>query len=92
MREYNISANIVHTPEQLYKATSAFQMNGSTDEWSRTTVGVRQRCLLSSAVFIISLEWTMSDALEEYDGKVSIDGRISGLPMTIDALAEDELE
>ena len=34
----------------------------------------------------------MSDALEEHDGKVSIDGRISGLPITFDALADEELE
>ena len=42
MRKYNISANLVHTTEQLYdKATSAVQMNGSIGEWFRTTVGVR---------------------------------------------------
>ena len=43
MRKYNISANLVHTIEQLYdKATvSAIQMNGSMGERFRTTVGVR---------------------------------------------------
>ena len=46
MRKYNISANIVRTTEQLDdKAASAVQMNGSMGEWSRTTVGVRQKCL-----------------------------------------------
>ena len=47
MRKYNISANLVRTIEQLYdKATSAVQINGSIGEWLRTTVGVRQKCLL----------------------------------------------
>ena len=76
MRKYNISANLVRTIEQLYdKATSAVQMNGSIGEWFRTTVGVRQGCLLSPTLFNIFLERIMSDALEEHDGKVSIGGR-----------------
>ena len=76
MGKYNISANLVLTTEQLYdKATSAVQMNDSIGEWFRTTVGVRQGCLLSPTLFNIFLEWIMSDALEEHDGKVSIGGR-----------------
>ena len=50
-------------------------MNGSIGEWFRTTVGVRQECLLSPTLFNIFLERIMSDALEEHDGKVSIGGR-----------------
>ena len=96
MRKYNISANVVRTIEQLYdKATSAVQMNGSTGEWFRTTVGVRQGCLLSPTLFNIFLERIMSDALEENDGKVSIGGRnITNLRFAddIDALAEEEQE
>ena len=82
--KYNISANLVRTNEQLYdKATSAVQLNGSIREWFRTTVGVRQACLLSPTLFNIFLERIMSDALEEHDGKVSIGGRnIIGLQMT----------
>ena len=94
MRKYNISANLVRTIEQLYdKATSAVQMNGNIGEWFRTTVGVRQRCLLSPTLFNIFLERIMSDALEEHDGKVSIGGRnITNLRFAddIDALAEEE--
>ena len=96
MRKYNISANLVCTIEQLYdKATSAVQMNGSIGEWFRTTVGVRQGCLLSPTLFNIFLERIMSDALEEHDGKVSIGGRnITNLRFAddIDALAEEEQE
>ena len=76
MRKYNISANLVRTTEQLYdKAISAVQMNGSIGEWFRTTVAVRQGCLLSPTLSNIFLEQIKSDALEEHDGKVSIGGR-----------------
>ena len=92
MRKYNISANLVRTIEQLYdKATSAVQMNGSIGEWFRTTVEVRQGCLLSPTLFNIFLERIMSD----HDGKVSIGGRnITNLLFAddIDALAEEEQE
>ena len=93
MRKYNSSANLVRTTEQLYdKATSAVQMNGSIGEWFRTTVGVRQGCLLSPTLFNIFLERILSDALKEHDGKVSIGGRnITSLRFAddIDALAEE---
>ena len=96
MRKYNISANLVHTTEQLYvKATSAVQMNGSIGEWFRTTVGVRQGCLPSPTLFNIFLERIMSNALEEHDGKVSIGGRnMTNLRFAdvINVLAEEEQE
>ena len=96
MWKNNISANLVCTIEQLYdKATSAVQMNGSMEEWYRTTVGVRQGCLLSPSFFNIFLERIMSNALEEHDGKVSIGGRnITNLRFADDkdALAEEEEE
>ena len=76
MRKYNISANLVRTIEQLYdKATSAVQTNGSIGEWFKTTVRIRQGCLLSPILFKHFLERIMSDALEEHDGKVSIGGK-----------------
>ena len=82
--------------EQLYdKATSAVQMNGSIGEWFRTTVGVRQECVLSPTLFNIFLERVMSDALKEHDGKVSIGGRnITNVRFAddIDNLAEEEQE
>ena len=96
MWKYNISANLVRTIEQLYdRATCAVQMNGSIGEWFRTTVGIRQGCLLSPTLFNIFLERIMSDALEEHDGKVSIGGRnITNLRFAddTDALAEEEQE
>ena len=71
------------------------QMNGSIGEWFRTTVVVRQGCLLSPTLFNIFLERIMSDAQEEHVGKVSIGGRnITNLRFAdeIDALAEEEQE
>ena len=77
------------------KATSAVKMNGSIGERFRTTVGIRQGCLLSPTLFNIFLERLMSDALEEHDGKVSIGGRNNsnlGFATDIVALAEEEQE
>ena len=92
MRKYNISANLVCTIEQLYDKATRLSAGG---DWIRTTVGVRQGCLLSPTLFNIFLKWIMSDALEEHGGKVSIGGRnITNLQFAndIDALAEEEQE
>ena len=67
----------------------------SIGEWFRTTVGVRQGCLLSPTLFNIFLERIMSDALEEHDEKVSIGGRNNTnlrFADDIDVLAEEEQE
>ena len=94
MREYNIDANLVRIIEQLLDtATSAVQLNGSIGEWFRTTVGVRQGCLLSPTLFNIFLERIVSGAPEEHDGSISIGGRnITNLQFTdgIDALVQEE--
>ena len=97
MKLYNINANLIKVIENLYsKATSAVYYNGSVGEWFRTTVGVRQGCLLSPTLFSIFLKRIMTDALENHEGSVSIGGRtITNLRFAddIDALAgkEDEL-
>ena len=57
MRKYNIGVNFVRIIEHLYdKATSAVLMNGNLGEWFRTSIGVRQGCLLSPTLFNIFLE------------------------------------
>ena len=92
--QYQCKSSLHHL--ELYdKATSAVQMNGSIGECIRTTVGVRQGCLLSPTLFNIFLERIMSGALEDHDGKVSIGGRsIINLRFAddINALAEEEQE
>ena len=77
MRKYNINASIIRAVENLYdKAQSAVLFNGSTGEWFRTTVGVRQGCLLSPTLFNIFLERIMCEALDNHEGSVSIEGRL----------------
>ena len=87
------TTNLVRAIEGLGDyAISAVQMNGSTGERARTTVGVRQECLLSSTLFNIFLERIMFDALENHNGKLNIRGRtITKLRFgdDIDALIEE---
>ena len=74
---YNINGNLIKVIEELYnKASSAVYLNNSIGDWLRTTVGVRQGCLLSPTLFNIFLERIMTEALEDHKGSVSIDGRI----------------
>ena len=73
-------------------------MNGSTREWFSIKVDVRQGCLLSPKLFNIFLEWILSDALEEHEGKIGIGGRNVTTnwwfvgDTDIHALAEEEQE
>ena len=78
-------------------ATSAILFHSSIGDWFRTTVGVRQGCLLSPTLFNILPERIMTDASQNYEGTVSIGGRtITNLRFAddIDGLAgeEEELE
>ena len=76
MTKYTISINLIRVIKSLYdKATSAILFNGSIEDWFRTTVGVRQGCLLSLTLFNIFLERITTDALEDHEGTVSIGGR-----------------
>ena len=95
MKKYNISTNLIQVIKNLYnKASSAVLFNSSIRDWFRTTVGVRQGCLLSPTLNIF-LERIMTDALEDHEGTVSIGGRtITNLCFAddIDGLAGKEEE
>ena len=86
MKKYNISTNLIQVIKNLHnKATSAVLFNSSIGDWFRTTVGVRQGCLLSPTLFNIFLERIMTDALEDHEGTASIGDitiSISALLMT----------
>ena len=96
MKKYNISANFIRVIKNLYdKANSAVLFNGSIGDWFRTTVGVRQGCLLSSTLFNIFLERIMTDAFEDHEGTVGIGGRTTTnlrFADDIDGLAGEEEE
>ena len=96
MKKYNTNTNLIQVIKNLYnKATSAVLFNGGIGDWFRTTIGVRQGCLLSPTLFNIFLERIMADALEDHEGTVSIGGRtITNLRFAddIDGLAGEEEE
>ncbi|GFO35505.1 endonuclease-reverse transcriptase [Plakobranchus ocellatus] len=96
MRKYNINSNLMSVIENFYnKATSAVFCNNNIGDWFRSTVGVRQGCLLSPTLFNIFLERIMTDALEDHCGTVSIGGRpIINLRLAddINGLAGNECE
>ena len=74
--QHNINASIIRAIENLFdKAQSAVLFNGSTEEWFRTTVGVRQGCLLSPTLFDIVLKRIMCETLDDHEGSISIGGR-----------------
>ena len=71
MKEYNISTNLILVIKNLYyKATSPVLFNDSIGDWFRTTVGVRQGCLLLPTLFNIFLERITTDALEDHEDTV----------------------
>ena len=96
MKKYNIITKLIQVIKSLYnKATNNVLFNRSIGDWFRTTVGVRQGCLLSPTLFNIFLERIMTDALEDHEGTVSIGGRaINNLCFAddIDGLAAEEEE
>ena len=96
MKKYNISTNLIQVIRNLYdKATSAVLFNSSIGDLFRTTVGVRQGCLLSPTLFNIFLERIMTDTLEDDESTVSIRGRtITNLRFAydFDGLAGEEEE
>ena len=62
MKKYKISTNLIRVTKNLYKAISTVLFNSSIGDWFRTTVGVRQGCILSPTLFSILLERIMTDA------------------------------
>ena len=94
MKKYNISVNLIRIIKHLYnKATSAVFFNCNVGDWFRTTVGVRQGCLLSTSLLNIFLERIMTDILEDHEGTVSTRVRtITSLRFAdgIDGLAGEE--
>ena len=63
--------------ENLFdKAQSAALFNGSTGNWFRTILRVRQGCLLSLTPINIVIDGIICEALDEHEGSVSIGGQL----------------
>ena len=86
MRRYNIDEGLVTLLESLYgPSTSAVLHEGEIGQSFRTSVGERQGCLLSPMLFNLYLENIMQEALHNFSGTISINGRkISNLRFTDD--------
>jgi len=62
--------------KSLYaRAESTVQCEGKLIKLLKTNIGVRQGCPLSPALLILIVERIMSDALDDFDGTLSIGGR-----------------
>ena len=76
MRRYNIDEELVTLLESLYgPSTSAVLHEGEVGQSFRTSVGVRQGCLLSPVLFNLYLENIMQEALHNFNGTIPINGR-----------------
>ena len=96
LRGYNFDNNIIQAIQALYtNSSSAVLINNSIGEPFKTTIGVRQGCLLSPVLFNVFLENIMEEALEEFHSSISIGGRpISNLRFAddIDLIGKSEAE
>ena len=76
LRNYNFNNNLIQVIQSLYtNSSSAVRINNTTEELFKTSVGVRQGCLLSPVLFNVFLENIMDEALEEFQTSISIGGR-----------------
>lgn len=76
MRDYNFDEDLIQVIQVLYDSSnSAVLMGGEIGEFFRTSVGVRQDCLLSPVLFNVFLENIMQEALLDFKTTVTIGGR-----------------
>ena len=76
LRNFNIEEGLILCIEALYKnASSAVLLGSQVGEYFKTTVGVRQGCLLSPVLFNLFLENIMRETLHDFTPTVSIGGR-----------------
>ena len=93
MNEFNIDKNIIDVIKALYnKSSSAVLLNNQIGESFRTSIGVRQGCILSPVLFNIFLEHIMMQTLQGFTPTLTINGRpISNLRFAddIDLIGEN---
>ena len=75
MIHFNIDEHLISIIENLYKkASSAMIINDTIGDLFRTSVGVRQGCLLSPTLFNILLEQIMQDTLINHTSTIDLGG------------------
>ena len=76
MRDFGIDERLVKVIKALYtNSSSAVLLNNQLGEFFRTTVGVRQGCLISPVLFNLFLERIMQETLQDHQTSISIGGR-----------------
>ena len=76
LRGFGVEEGLVEIIQALYEhSSSAVLLNNHLGEFFRTSVGVRQGCLLSPVLFNIFLERIMQETLADYHTSISIGGR-----------------
>ena len=76
LRNFGIEEGLIQTIEALYNtSSSAVLLNNEVGEYFKTTVGVRQGCLLSPVLFNLFLEKIMQETLHDFHSTISIGGR-----------------
>ena len=75
MRFYGYPTKIISLLQALYQtSSSSVRVNGELTDWFRTTVGVRQGCVISPQLFNILLEVVITTALHGVDIGANISG------------------
>ena len=76
LRGLNIDEGLVQAIQALYdNSSSAVLLNSQVGEFFKTTVGVRQGCLLSLALFNLFIEKIVQKTLHDYHTSIFIGGR-----------------
>ena len=77
LRSFGIEEGLVQIVKSLYNsASSAVLLNNNVSNYFRTTVDVRQGCLLSPILFNLYLENIMRETLHNFKSTISIGRRI----------------
>ena len=77
LRNFGIEEGLIQIMESLYKnSSSAVLLNNQIGKYFKTTVGVRQGCLLSPTLFNLFLENIMRETLHDFQSTISIGGRV----------------
>ena len=76
LRNFGIEEGLIQAIQALYNtSSSAVLLNNQIGEYFRTTVGIRQGCLLSPVLFNLFLENIFRETLQDFHSTISIGGR-----------------